>query len=459
MRHRFRRATRRIGPVRPIGPAAARPTSVASATFAAVAVAAPLAAQEAVSVSAVERVAPEIVGIRHQIHQNPELSNRETETAALVAERLRALGLAVEEGVAKTGVVAILRGGRPGPVVAVRADMDALPVTERTDLPFRSTKRTTYLGQEVGVAHACGHDVHTAVALGVAAVLAPMRDALPGTVKFLFQPAEEGPPPGEEGGASLMIEEGALEDPRPDAIFALHSFPDLPVGRVGWVSGPTYASSDHFVVTIRGEQAHGAYPHLSVDPIVTAAQAILALQTIRARNLDPTEPGVVTVGIVRGGERMNIIPESVRLEGTIRTYDDSVRSAIKRRIDEILAGVTAAAGAEYELEYHPYAPPTVNDAGLAAFARDVLEDALGADAVVEVEPVMGAEDFAWFAREVPGFYFRLGTTAPEIGSGSLHTPDFRADDGAIPVGIRAMSNLVVETLRRGEAVPAESVRR
>ncbi|MBW3660188.1 MAG: amidohydrolase [Gemmatimonadetes bacterium] len=411
----------------------------------------PLAAQQTPPVLDVDRVLPGIVEIRHTLHANPELSNREEETAALVARHLRSLGLEVEQGVAKTGVVGILRGGRDGPVVAVRADMDALPVTERTDLPFRSTKRTTYLGQEVGVAHACGHDVHTAVALGVASVLAPMRDSLPGTVKFLFQPAEEGPPPGEAGGASLMIEEGALEAPRPDAIFALHSFPDLPVGKVGWISGPTYASSDHFIATIRGRQSHGAYPHLSVDPVVTAAQAILALQTIRSRNLDPTEPGVVSIGIVRGGERMNIIPESIRLEGTIRTYDDSVRTSIKRRIDEILAGVTTAAGADYELEYHPYAPPTTNDPELSSFARDVLEGALGSDAVVEVEPVMGAEDFAWFAREVPGFYFRLGVVAPGTTSGALHTPDFRADDAAIGVGIRAMSSLVIETLRRGGA--------
>lgn len=421
----------------------------ALALLAAAILAVPAGAQTLDVEARVEAVLPGIVEIRHDIHANPELSNRETETAARVAAHLRGLGLEVEEGVAKTGVVAILRGGRPGPVVAVRADMDALPVVERTDLPFRSTKRTTYQGQEVGVAHACGHDVHTAVGLGVASVLASMRDSLPGTVKFLFQPAEEGPPPGEAGGASLMLEEGALEDPRPVAIFALHSFPDLDVGQVGWISGPTYASSDHFIATIRGRQAHGAQPHLSVDPIVTAAQAILALQTIRSRNLDPTEPGVVTVGIVRGGERNNIIPESVRLEGTMRTYDDGVRSAIKERIDAILSGVTEAAGAEYDLEFHPYAPPTINDAALAAAARPALEAAVGAENVVDVRPVMGAEDFAWFAREVPGFYFRLGTSAPGIGSGSLHTPDFRADDAAIGVGIRAMTGVVLETLRRG----------
>ncbi|MDX1623531.1 MAG: amidohydrolase [Gemmatimonadota bacterium] len=396
--------------------------------------------------AAVERISPEIVRVRRTIHQNPELSNREEETAALVAGRLRELGLEVETGVAHTGIVGVLRGGRPGPVVAVRADMDALPVTERTDLPFRSTKRTTYLGKEVGVAHACGHDVHTSVALGVAVALAEVREALPGTVVFLFQPAEEGPPPGERGGASMMIAEGALEDPRPEAIFALHSFPDLQVGKLGWSSGPTFASSDHFIVTIEGKQAHGAWPHESVDPVVTAAQAILALQTIRSRTLDPTEPGVVSVGIVRGGERNNIIPESVRLEITIRTYDQAVRERIKERIREILDGVTGAAGASYEMEVIPYAPPTLNDAALAEMARESLVRTVGEEDVVEVEPVMGAEDFAHYAREIPGFYFRLGVEAPGKPSGGLHTPTFRADDSAVPVGVRAMARLVVDYL-------------
>src|SRR6202035_1653261 len=259
--------------------------------------------------SAVARLAPEIVEVRHRIHQNPELGNRETATAALVAKRLQELGFEVKTGVAKTGVVAILKGGRPGPVVAVRADMDALPVTEQTDFPWKSTKRASYLGQEVGVAHACGHDIHTSVQLGVATVLASMRQDLPGTVKFIFQPAEEGPPPGEQGGADLMMAEGVLDNPRPAAIFALHSFPDIEVGKIGYTEGPTYAAVDEFTAKIHGKQAHGAYPHLSVDPVVIAAQAILALQTIRSRNLPPMEPSVVTVGVVRGGERFNIIPE------------------------------------------------------------------------------------------------------------------------------------------------------
>ncbi|HSR42899.1 MAG TPA: M20 family metallopeptidase, partial [Longimicrobiales bacterium] len=297
--------------------------------------------------------------------------------------------------------------------------------------------------------HACGHDVHTSVQLGVASVLARMREDLPGTVKLVFQPAEEGPPPDEEGGASMMIEEGVLTDPSPEAIFALHSFPDLAAGEVGWRSGPTYASSDHFIVTIRGRQSHGAYPHQSVDPVVTAAQVVLALQTIRSRTLDPTAPGVVSVGIIRGGERNNIIPEAVRLEGTIRTYDEAVRENIKARIDEILDGVTAAAGADYELEIVPYAPPTVNDPELTERVRPALAEAVGPDNVVEVPAVMGAEDFAWYAREIPGFYFRLGTRPPGGESGGLHTPTFRADDGAVAVGMRAMTRVVLRYLGAG----------
>lgn len=410
---------------------------------------------EAGLAAAVERVTPAMVELRQRIHANPELGNREVETAGLVAERLRTLGLEVETGVAHTGVVALLRGGQPGGVVAVRADMDALPVVEDTDLPFRSEKRAEYGGQEVGVAHACGHDIHTAVVLGVAEVLAGMAEGLPGAVKFLFQPAEEGPPPGEEGGARLMIEEGVLEDPRPDAILGLHSFPLLEtaegaltgeVGKVGWVAGPTQASSDHFFVTVRGRQAHGAWPHLSVDPVVTAAQAILFLQTIRSRNLDPTAPGVVTVGIVRGGERYNIIPEEVRLEGTIRTYDQGVREAIHQRMEEILEGVTSAAGATFDLEIGPYAPPLVNDPGLAERLRPAMARAVGEANVVDVAPVMGAEDFAHYVQKVPGFYWRLGVVAPGTTSGALHTPSFRADNTAIPVGIRVMTGLVLELL-------------
>jgi amidohydrolase len=276
-----------------------------------------------------------------------------------------------------------------------------------------------------------------------------VRAELPGTVKFLFQPAEEGPPPGEVTGALAMLRQGALEEPRPAAIFGLHSFPELTdgapgeVGKVGWTSGPTYAAVDHFEITLRGKQSHGAYPHLAIDPIVMASQAVLAFQTIRSRTLPALEPSVVTVGIFRGGERFNIIPGEVRLEGTVRTYAEEARATVERRMREILDGVTRAFGGSYTLDYRNNAPATVNDPALAARARPLLERAVGKDNVIDSPPTMGGEDFAYFANEVPGFYFRLGVVKPGTTSGGLHTPDFRADDGAVPVGIKAMARLVV----------------
>lgn len=393
----------------------------------------------------VERAAPAMIEIRHKLHQNPELSNRETQTAALVADHLRKLGLEVKTGVAKTGVLAILHGGRPGPRIAVRADMDALPVTEESDLPFRSTRRDTFLGQEVGVAHACGHDIHTSALLGVATVLAALKDQIPGTIQFIFQPAEEGPPAGERGGADLMLEEGAFAE-KPEAVFALHSFPDLQVGEVGFNPGATMAAVDQFTARIKGKQAHGAQPHLSVDPVVMAAQAILALQTIRSRNLSPFEPSVVTVGIVRGGERFNIIPGEVLLEGTVRTYNEEVRATVERRMREILDGTTRAGGGSFELDYKKNAPPTINDRALTETVRPLLERALGAGNVKVVEPSMAGEDFAYFANQVPGFFFRLGVVKPGTASGGLHTPTFRADDSAVPAGMRAMARLLVDYL-------------
>lgn len=404
-----------------------------------------VAGQEDVD-AVVARVAPEIIELRHQIHQNPELGNREFETAELVAEHLRGLGFEVETDIAHTGVVAVLEGGRPGPVVAVRADMDALPVTEATDLPFRSTERSTYNGKDVGVAHACGHDIHTAVQLGVASVLAEMRDEIAGTVKFLFQPAEEGAPAGEEGGARLMIAEGALDEPRPERIFALHSVPFLDVGQVGWIAGTIGGSSDSFIVTITGKQAHGAWPHESIDPVVTAAQAVLALQTIRSRNIDPIAAGVVSVGVIEGGTRHNIIPGSVRLEGTIRTHDMELRDKIIERMHEILSGITQSAGASYEMEVNPYAPPLVNEPGLAGEVRPILVAVVGEENVIDQPADLGAEDFAYYAQEVSGFYYNLGVLAPGTTSGGLHTPTFRGDDSAIPVGMRVMTNLVLEYL-------------
>ena len=387
-----------------------------------------------------------IIDLRHQIHQYPELGNREFKTAKLVAEHLRSLGIEVETDIAYTGVVGVLKGNKPGPVVAVRADMDALPVTEETDLPFKSTVKTTYLDKEVGVMHACGHDIHTSVQLGVASVLASMKRSLPGTVKFIFQPAEEGPPPGEEGGAELMLKEGVFDNPKPSAVFGLHTHAALAVGELGLTIGPAMAAVDQFIITIKGKQSHGAYPHKSVDPIIMATEVVTAFQTIRSRSLSPLEPSVVTVGIIRGGERFNIIPEEVHLEGTVRTYAPEVQDMVEKRMNEILKGITLAYGGSFELNYERGTPATINNPELCKQMIPTLERVVGKDNLKMMDPVMGGEDFAIFANEVPGIYYRLGVVKPGTTSGWIHTPTFRADDSCLEVGIRAMSNMVVDYL-------------
>jgi amidohydrolase len=395
------------------------------------------------------KIAPAIIELRHQIHQNPELSNREEKTAALVADYLRKLGLEVQTGIAKHGVVALLKGGRPGPVVAVRADMDALPVTEQTNLPFASKVRTTYLGQEVGVMHACGHDVHTAVQMGVASVLAAMKADLPGTVKFIFQPAEEGAPPGEAGGASLMVKEGVLENPRPQAIFGLHAFSEMAVGDIGYSEGPALSASDRWEVKIVGRQAHGARPELSIDPVVTAAEFIQALQTIRSRTFSGHEPGVVTIGTVHGGQRHNIIPAEVTLSGTIRTFRPEMSTLAEARLRAILKGITEAAGATGEVVlYERGAPATINQIELTRETVPALERAAGKPHVTRIPPAMGSEDFSFFANVVPGFFYRLGQVKPGTTSGDHHTPTFLADDGSVPVGIKVMSYVILDYLSR-----------
>ncbi len=425
-----------------------KPSRSLAATTALAAAASPALAQDPAIDAAVARFAAQAIEYRQQIHQNPELGNREFGTAAMVAAHLRELGFdEVHEGVAHTGVVGILRGGLPGGVVAVRADMDALPVTEDTDYPFASTVRTEYLGQDVGVSHACGHDIHVAVQMGVASVLASMRDRIPGTIKFIFQPAEEGPPPGEDGGARMMVAEGVLEDPAPTAIFGLHAFADMEVGIVGYTPGPALAAVDHFKIAIKGTQAHGAAPHLSVDPIVLASQAVSAFQTIRSRNLSPLEPSVVTVGIVRGGQRFNIIPAEVTMEGTVRTYNPDVRDAVERRMGEILEGITAAGGGDYELVYDRGTPATINDPELTSMMWPTLARVVGDDKVEILDPTMGGEDFAYFTNQIPGFFFRLGMVKPGTVSGGHHTPTFLADDSSVPVGMRTMANLLMDYLR------------
>ncbi len=394
----------------------------------------------------VARFAPEAIEIRHQLHRNPELSNRETKTAALVAEKLRALGLEPRTEIAHTGVVAVLKGGKPGPFIAVRADMDALPVTEDTDLPFKSTVRSTYLGQEVGVMHACGHDIHVAVQLGVASILTSIKDQVPGTIQFIFQPAEEGAPPGEQGGAELMLKEGLWKEAKPSAVFGLHVNAQTEVGQIWYNSGPTMAAADMFRIVIKGTPAHGARPELSVDPVVVSSQVVLALQTIRSRNVSPFAPFVLTVGIIRGGQRNNIIPEEVEMRGTVRTFDRKVQDLVERRMREVLDGVTKSAGASYALEYQRQYPVTINDPALTGATLPSLVRAIGEKNVRVDLPHTGAEDFSFFANETPGFFYFLGGLKPGTVSGDHHTPTFRMDDSAIPVGMRAMSFVLLDYL-------------
>jgi amidohydrolase len=408
--------------------------------------------------AAVAKLAPGAIEARHRIHQNPELGNRETKTAEAIAAYLKSLGLEPRTGVGRTGVVANLKGGRPGPYVAVRADMDALPVTEDTPFPFKSTVRTTYLGQEVGVSHACGHDVHVAVQMGVAAVLAGMKAELPGEVQFIFQPAEEGPPPGEEGGAALMLKEGLWSERKPQAVFGLHASAHDDVGALTYCSGPALSAADDLDITIKGKSAHGARPDLAVDPVVVAAQAVNALQTIRSRNVPPNAPSVITIGIVRGGQRRNIIPADVEMQGTVRTYDPKVQDLIERRIREVLDGVTRAAGATFDMRYNRSYPVTVNDVALTRLTLPSLVRAVGAAKVTEVAPLPASEDFSFFSNATPGFFFFLGTRKPGTVSGDHHTPTFTADDGAVPVGMRAMSFVLLDYLTREARAPSSKAR-
>jgi amidohydrolase len=406
--------------------------------------------------TAVGRVAPQMVEYRHMIHRHPELGNREVKTAELVANHLRGLGLEVRTGIAHTGVVGLLRGKRPGPVVAVRADMDALPVTEATDFPFRSTDKTTWLDGEVGVAHACGHDLHVAIQLGVASMLSGMRDSLHGTVMFIFQPAEEGLPPGERGGAKMMVEEGVFSKVRPDAVIGLHVNGNAPddvgdyerLGVTSYTPGPAMASATRFRAVIKGRQSHGASPNTSVDPVVVASEVVLALQTIRSRNLPPLTPSVVTVGIIKGGNRSNIIPAEVELEGTIRSFEAPVQDTIETRMREIFDGVTRAYRARFTLEFDRTHPVTINDTLLAARLVPTIQRVLGKANVQRRQPSTGAEDFSYFAQEVPGFFFHLGAVPVGRESGGHHTPTFYADDRAIPIGIRTMTALVLDFLAK-----------
>ncbi|HEV8263910.1 MAG TPA: amidohydrolase [Gemmatimonadales bacterium] len=395
------------------------------------------------------QVEGKVVAWRRDIHAHPELSNREVRTAQLVADHLRALGLDVRTGVAHTGVVAVLRGGRPGPVVALRADMDALPVTEEVDVPFASKVRTTYNGQEVGVMHACGHDTHVAMLMGVAEVLAGMRRDLPGTVKFIFQPAEEGPPAGEQGGAEMMIAEGALDDPKPDAIFGLHVFP-YPAGQLRYRPGGTMAGADGLRIVVRGRQTHGAQPWAGVDPIVVASQIVLGLQTIASRQVDITAaPAIVTIGAIHGGVRNNIIPDSVVMIGTIRSFDPAMQRDIHDRVRRTAEGIAQSAGATALVTIEPGAPVTYNDPALTQRMLPTLREVAGAGQVMLNPPLTTAEDFSRYQQRVPGLFVFLGITPPGADPRTVaanHSPRFFVDEAALPVGVRALAHLAVDYL-------------
>ncbi len=409
-------------------------------------------AQRAEVAAAAQRLQGKVVDWRRDIHQHPELGNREFRTAALIADHLRALGLEPVTGVAYTGVTAVLRGGRPGPRLALRADMDALPVTEQVDVPFASKVTTEYRGQTTGVMHACGHDAHVAILMGVAEALVAMREELPGEVLFVFQPAEEGAPEGEEGGAELMLKEGVFDRFRPDAVFGLHVGSGLNANQIGVRPGPIMAASDSFRIVVHGRQAHGSRPWQSVDPIITAAQIINAAQTIVSRNVNLIQqPAVLTFGAVNGGIRSNIIPDSVELIGTIRTFDDGMRAQILQRLDTIATQVAAANGASVSTEIpQPGSyPVTVNDPDLTARLRPSLEAVAGAAQVVTVPVTTGAEDFSFFARRVPGLFFNVGTTPVGQDAGQAptnHSPLFYIDEAALDLGLRAMLQATLDYL-------------
>ncbi len=406
--------------------------------------------------AAVAAIVPRLLAWRRDIHAHPELGNREVRTATLVAEHLRALELDdVRTEVGVTGVVGVLRGARPGPVVALRADMDALPVEERTDVPFASKVRATWNGESVGVMHACGHDAHVAILMAVASVLAGMRAELAGTVKFIFQPAEEMPPEGEEGGAELMIKEGCLENPAPAAIFGLHVTSMLPTGAIGWRAGPAMASSDRFRITVRGRQTHGAMPWRGVDPIVTAAQVVLGLQTIVSRQVDLThEPAVVTVGAIKGGNRDNIIPDSVEMRGTIRTFDETMRDDVHSRVKDTAEHISAAARAGCEVCIDKKYPVTVNDRELTHATLPTLERVAGANHVVAMPKIAGSEDFSFYQHVVPGFFFFLGVTPRAQDAKTAapnHSPLFYIDEDGLPLGVRALAHAAVDWLHANTA--------
>jgi amidohydrolase len=426
-------------------------------TFAALAtVPRPAVAQQRAPADEIDRrlaqVMPKVIAWRRDFHEHPELSNRETRTAKIVADHLRSLGIEVREHVAKTGVVGVLRGGKPGPVVALRADMDALPVTEEVDLPFRSIVKATFGGQAVGVMHACGHDAHTAMLMGTAEILAGMRAQIPGTVTFIFQPAEEGPPPGELGGASLMVSEGALENPAVDAIFGLHVWPDEP-GKISYRPGGAMSAADLLNIVVRGKQTHGAQPWRGVDPIVVSAEIVSALQTITARQTDITlAPAVVTVATINGGIRFNIIPDSVVMTGTIRTFDAAMRKDVHMRITRTAEKIAEASGATATVHIDLGNDVLFNDIALTdrmgPTVRRVTNGRVNTNGIW-----MPSEDFPSYTKKIPGLFVFLGVNKAGVSvddAAPNHSPRFFVNEDALPTGVRTMANLAMDYLTGGK---------
>ncbi len=407
--------------------------------------------QAQIKEEAYNQVEPKVIEWRHHIHQNPELSNREFATSAYIAAHLQSLGIEVQTGVAHTAVVGVLKGNKPGKVVALRADMDALPVVERNELPYKSNVITTFNGQETGVMHACGHDTHVAILMGVAEVLAQNKN-FPGTVKFIFQPAEEGAPPGEEGGAKLMVKEGVLENPKVDVIFGLHINSGTHVGKITYKPGGMMAASQRFVINIKGKQAHGSAPWQSVDPIVASAQIINGLQTLVSRESQLTkEAAVISVGSIHSGIRFNIIPESLEMIGTIRTLDRDMKEHIRKRMNEMVPAIAQAYRAEATVEIQDGTDITFNDTALTTQILPSLQRVAGKENVIEIDAITGAEDFSYFQKEVPGFFFFLGGTPlsmDEKDAPSHHTPAFFVDDASMKLGVKALTQLTLDYLAK-----------
>ncbi|WP_400073192.1 amidohydrolase [Zobellia russellii] len=395
-----------------------------------------------------EAIESKVINWRREIHQNPELSNREFKTAEKIAKHLTTLGIEVQTGVAHTGVVGILKGKKPGKVIALRADIDALPVFERNDLPYKSTVTTDYKGEKVPVMHACGHDTHTAILMGVAEILSKHTDKIKGTVKFIFQPAEEGPPEGEEGGALLMVKEGVLNSPKVDAIFGLHINSQTPVGVIRYKSGGTMAAAQKFTIHVKGKQSHGARPWSGVDPILISAKIIDGLQTIISREAELTnEAAVITVGKITSGVRFNIIPESAEMIGTIRTLDYDMKALINTRMQEMVPTIAKAYGGEATIEIKDATDITYNAPELVTQMLPTLNKVAGANNVQTQKAVTGAEDFSYFQKEVPGFFFFLGGMTPgTTESFPHHTPDFVIDDSGLLLGVKALTEMSIDFL-------------